>query len=79
MLRYMKEFGQYVEITGYRNVTFDKVEAFLKTNRKQTQQNVNVQFFDAQIIATQEHLYFAVLNALQAFKNKTNHSKSPAM
>ena len=79
MLQYMKEFGQYVEITGFRNVTFDKAEAFLKANRKQTTQNVEIQFFDAQLIATQEHLYFAVLNALQAFKNKTNRSKSPAM
>ena len=52
---------------------------FLKTNRKQTSQNVDIQFFDAELIATQEHLYFAVLNALQAFKNKTNLSKSLAM
>ncbi len=79
MPQYMKEFGQYVEITGYRNVTFDKAEAFLKANRKQTHQNLNVQFFDAQLISTHEHLYFAVLNALQAFKSKTNYSKSPAM
>ncbi|MCL4429315.1 MAG: KEOPS complex subunit Cgi121 [Chloroflexi bacterium] len=79
MLQYMKEYAQYVEITGYQGVTFDKAEAFLKANRKQTRQNVDIQFFDAQLIATQEHLYFAVLNALQAFKNKTNLSKSPAM
>jgi tRNA threonylcarbamoyladenosine modification (KEOPS) complex Cgi121 subunit len=43
------------------------------------QQNLNIQFFDADTIATREHLYFAVLNALQAFSAKTNHSKSPAM
>ncbi len=79
MLQYIKEYGKYVEITGYQNVAFDKAEAFLKANRKQTQQNVDIQFFDAQLIATQEHLYFAALNALQAFKNKTNLSKSPAM
>ena len=78
MLQYIKEYGKYVEITGYKNIAFDKAEAFLKTNRKQTQ-NVDLQFFDAELIATDEHLYFAVLNALQAFKNKTNHSKSPAM
>ena len=79
MLQYLKEYGKYVEITGYQNIEFDKAEAFLKANRKQTQQNVDIQFFDAELIATQEHLYFAVLNALQAFKNKTNLSKSPAM
>jgi tRNA threonylcarbamoyladenosine modification (KEOPS) complex Cgi121 subunit len=79
MLQYLKDYGKYVEITGYRSIAFDKAEIFLKTNRKQTSQNVDVQFFDAELIATQEHLYFAVLNALQAFKNKTNLSKSPAM
>ena len=78
MLQYIKEHGKYVEITGYRSIAFDKAEAFLKANRKHTQ-NVDIQFFDAELIATQEHLYFAFLNALQAFQNKTNHSKSLAM
>ena len=79
MLQYLKEYGKYVEITGYNGIAFDAAEAFLKANRKQPDKNVWVQFFDADTIATQEHLYFAVLNALQAFKTKTNHSKSPAM
>jgi tRNA threonylcarbamoyladenosine modification (KEOPS) complex Cgi121 subunit len=78
MLQYIKEYGKYVEITGYRSIAFDKAEAFLKANRKQTQ-NIDIQFFDAELIATQEHLYFAVLNALESFNNKTNQSKSPAM
>jgi tRNA threonylcarbamoyladenosine modification (KEOPS) complex Cgi121 subunit len=79
MLRYIKEYGKYAEITGYSDVAFEAAEAFLKANRKQSRQNVDIQLFDAQLIATQEHLYFAVLNALQAFQNSTNHSKSPAM
>jgi len=79
MLQYLKEYGKYVEITGYQNITFNLAEAYLKANRKQTSQNTDIQFFDADLIATQEHLYFAVLNALQAFKNKTNLSKTPAM
>jgi len=79
MLQYLEEYGQYVEITGYSGIAFNLAEAFLKSNRVQTGQSVNIQFFDADLIATREHLYFAVLNALQAFKNKTNHSKSPAM
>jgi tRNA threonylcarbamoyladenosine modification (KEOPS) complex Cgi121 subunit len=78
VLQYLVEQGRYVEITGYRNIRFEAAEAFLKANRKQTQ-TVDIQFFNADLIATQEHLYFAVLNALQAFKDKTNHSKSPAM
>ncbi len=79
MLYCLVEFGKWVEITGYNHITFAAAEAFLKANRKQTTQNVNIQFFDAQLIATQEHLYFATLNALQAFQNKTNISKSVAM
>ena len=26
MLQYLKEYGQYVEITGYRGIAFDRVE-----------------------------------------------------
>ncbi|MCW4003011.1 MAG: KEOPS complex subunit Cgi121 [Candidatus Bathyarchaeota archaeon] len=78
MLCEMEEFGKFVEITGYSDISLATAEAFLKENRKQNQ-TTNIQFFDADLIATQEHLYFAALNALQAFKNKTNISKSPAM
>jgi tRNA threonylcarbamoyladenosine modification (KEOPS) complex Cgi121 subunit len=79
MLKCIKEYGKYVEITGYQNVKFDKAESFLKANRKQNQQDVSIQFFDAEFIAKQEHLYFAILNTLETFKNKTNASKSRAM
>src|SRR5665648_715528 len=79
MLYLIEEYGQYVELTGYRNVAFELAEAFLKANRKQTLRHVDVQFFDAQLVATADHLYFAALNALQALKNKTNISKSAAM
>ncbi|MGA3289360.1 MAG: KEOPS complex subunit Cgi121 [Candidatus Bathyarchaeia archaeon] len=79
MLYHLKEYGKYAEITGYRNTKFGKAEAFLKANRKETQANVDLQFFDASLIATQEHLYFAALNALIAFQNKTSIAKSLAM
>jgi tRNA threonylcarbamoyladenosine modification (KEOPS) complex Cgi121 subunit len=79
MLYYIEEYGKYAEITGYKNIAFAKAEEFLKAKRKETKQNSHIQFFNAELIATQEHLYFAVLNALQAFKNKKNISKSPAM
>ena len=79
MLYCLKEYGKWLEITGYRNISFAKAEEFLKANRKEIKQTVDMQFFDAELIASQEHLYFATLNALQAFQNKTNISKSPAM
>ena len=76
---HFEEFNRYVEITGYRNIAFEKVEEFLKAIRKQTLKEVDIQFFEADLVATEQHLYFAVLNALQAFQNKTNISKSLAM
>ena len=79
MLHYIEEYGKYVEITGYTNISFDKAEAFLKANRKQTKQQFDIQFFDAELIATSEHLYFATLYSLQAFQQKTNISKSVAV
>ena len=79
MLYHLKEYSKYAEITGYKKVKFALVEAFLKGKRKETNGNVDLQFFDAQLTATKEHLYFAALNALQAFQNKTNISKTPAM
>jgi tRNA threonylcarbamoyladenosine modification (KEOPS) complex Cgi121 subunit len=78
MQQYIEEFNRYVEITGYRNIAFTQAEAFLKAHRKQAC-TIELQFFDADLVATEEHLYFAVLNALQAFKGKTNISKSVAM
>jgi len=77
MLHYLNEYAKYAEITGYRNIKFAQAEEFLKAKRKTS--HADIQFFDAELIASQEHLYFAVLNALQAFQNKTNISKSIAM
>jgi tRNA threonylcarbamoyladenosine modification (KEOPS) complex Cgi121 subunit len=68
-----------VEITGFRNVRIGDAEEFLKSAREEMPQNVWVQFFDAQLVATWQHLYFAVLNALLAFRNERNISKSVAM
>jgi tRNA threonylcarbamoyladenosine modification (KEOPS) complex Cgi121 subunit len=79
MLHGFEEFQFYAEITGFRNVSFEQAEAYLKANRKEAQQKVWIQFFNADLIATQEHLYFAVLSALTAFKNCNNLSKNLAV
>lgn len=78
MLYQYEEYGRVAEFTGYRDVAFHKAENYLKSHRKQ-KSAVELQFFDPDLIATEEHLYFAVLNALQAFKSGTNFSKSVAM
>ena len=74
MLRHFKGFGEYVEITGFSNVKIDNAESFLKAIRIE-QQGAALQFFNAELVATWRHLYFAVLNALTAFRNKRNISK----
>lgn len=79
MLKYIEEFRKQVEITGFRNVQIKDIEGFLKIIRKEKPLNVEIQFFDAKLVATWQHLYFAALNALTAFKNKENISKSLAM
>ncbi len=79
MLHHIEEFGVYVEIAGFQGVKFAAAEAFLKEHRKKSRLGVEMQFFDADLIATTRHLYFAVLNALQAFHGKTNLSKSLAV
>lgn len=79
MLKYIEETGKYVEITGFRNILIGDAKEFLKAVRKEKQQRVWVQFFDAELVATWQHLHFAVLNALLAFKNERNISKSVAM
>jgi len=79
MLHSMSEYGKFVEITGFKNLKFSKAEAFLKTHRKMATSTLDLQFFDADLIATIAHLEFAVLNALQAFQNCTSISKSLAV
>jgi len=79
LLKYIEETGKYVEIMGFRNLIIGDAEEFLKAVRKKKQQRVWVQFFNAELVATWQHLHFAVLNALLAFKNKRNISKSVMM
>lgn len=79
MLRHIEEFGKYAEITGFRNVKIKSVEDFLNRINKEKPVNVEIQFLDAKLVATWQHLYFAVLNALTAFNNKEGISKSLAM
>jgi KEOPS complex subunit Cgi121 len=73
-----EKYGKYVEITGFREVSFTVAERFLKEKRKQNGQT-SIQFFNADLIATSVHLKFAIINALEAFKGKTNISKNLAV
>ncbi|MEM3565906.1 MAG: KEOPS complex subunit Cgi121 [Candidatus Bathyarchaeia archaeon] len=79
MLKHIEEFGKYVAIAGFRDVKIADVEDFLETVRKCLAKNVEAQFFDAWLVVTWQHLYFAALNAINAFKNGINISKSLAV
>jgi KEOPS complex subunit Cgi121 len=79
LLKPIEEAGKYVEITGFRNMDIKDTEEFVKAARKRTPKSCWVQFFDAELVATWQHLYFAVLNALLAFRSGRNVSKSVAM
>lgn len=79
MLKYIEEFGRHTAIAGFRKAKIKDIEEFFKIIRKEKLANVEIQLFDAKSVATWHHLYFAALNALTAFKNKENISKSLAM
>ena len=76
MLKHLEEFGKHVAIAGFRDVKIADVEKFLDTVKSKIGLDLEFQFFDARLVATWQHLYFASLNALTAFKNKSNISKS---
>ena len=78
MIKKLKKFDRHLAIVGFRNVKIEGIDRFFSVVRSKAE-DVHVQFFDAKLIAGWEHLYFAALNALNAFKNKTNISKSVAV
>jgi tRNA threonylcarbamoyladenosine modification (KEOPS) complex Cgi121 subunit len=79
VLKYFAEFAKYVKITGFRNVGIEDAEEFVRSVLKETPHDVWVQFFDADLVASWQHLYFALLNALLAFRGERNISRSVAM
>jgi tRNA threonylcarbamoyladenosine modification (KEOPS) complex Cgi121 subunit len=79
MLKHMKEKGKYAEITGFRDAQIEDVDELMNAIRPMDQLNTAVQFFNAELIATREHIYFAVLDALLGFENGWNISKNLAM
>jgi len=72
------DVNKYVAIAGFRNVKIRDVNHFLESVRREIDK-AHVQFFDAKLIASQQHLYFAALNALKAFEKKLNISNSLAI
>jgi KEOPS complex subunit Cgi121 len=79
VIRRLNEFNTYIAISGFKNAKIGDVTNFLDSVRKEISAVAAVQFFDAELIATWQHLYFAALNALTALANKANISNNLAM
>jgi tRNA threonylcarbamoyladenosine modification (KEOPS) complex Cgi121 subunit len=79
VLKRIEEFATYVEITGFKNAKIRDLQKVLDQVNKEKPKEVESQFFDPRLVATWQHLYFAVLDALTAFANEENISKSLAM
>ncbi|MDH5448795.1 MAG: KEOPS complex subunit Cgi121 [Candidatus Bathyarchaeota archaeon] len=78
MIKQIEDFSKHIGIVGFRDVQISDVDHLLSLVRQKLG-DVTVQFFDAQLVAGWQHLYFATLNSLKAFKNRTNISKNLAV
>jgi len=78
VIKKIEGFNKYVAIVGFKDVKIKDANSLLSLVRERTGE-VEVQFFDAELIASWEHLYFAILNALKAFENRLNISNSLAV
>ncbi len=79
MLKQLEEYGRFIEISAFRDVKIRNAKALAEKVAAMVPPAVEVQFFDADLIATWRHLYFAALNAVAAFEAKRNLSKSLAV
>lgn len=79
MQKAIREYGKSVVITGFRDIEIDDLELWIKNVQTENVHGVAVQFFNANIVATWEHLYFAALNALTAFATHRKLSRNLAM
>ncbi len=78
MISEIKEHGKRLAVAGFKNVGIKDVKGFFEDVQR-AGKGVCVQFFDAELIAGREHLFFAALNALKAFESKVNVSNSLAL
>jgi tRNA threonylcarbamoyladenosine modification (KEOPS) complex Cgi121 subunit len=70
-----EELNKKIIIIGFSNVQLENINTFLEQFRTETK-GAAIQFFDARHVAGPQHLYFAALNALNAFEKKTNISNN---
>jgi KEOPS complex subunit Cgi121 len=71
----LEEVRRQSLIAGFSNVKISNPDAFLREVKLKVK-GVKFQLFDADKISGRKHLEFAALNALWAFRNGYNYSKS---
>jgi|YelNatPaOPRAMG01_1025707.scaffolds.fasta_scaffold26014_2 tRNA threonylcarbamoyladenosine modification (KEOPS) complex Cgi121 subunit len=76
MRQYSELVGKYVEATGFSGIEVAYSVKLVQRLRQLKAPKVALQVFDDRLVATWEHLYFAVLNAYLAFMEKQNISRS---
>lgn len=79
MIKQLEEFNRYVAIVGFKKAQVKDVNSFINLVRDEIEDTAEVQFFNANLVAGWQHLYFAALNALTAFRNQLNISNSLAV
>ena len=76
MLKYLDEYRKFLEITGFQCGKIGAAKAFVDSICRELPKGVEVQLFDAYLVASWEHLYFAALNACAAFQTGRGISKN---
>ena len=77
-IEYFQEYERYVVITGVRDTKISHPEVVLRQLR-QISGSVDAQILDMKSVAGKDHLRFAVLNALKAWKQGRQMSESLAI
>lgn len=76
MLVHLQEHNLYAEITGFREVRIGDTMEITDAKRYVGKGDTAVQFLSAELVATWEHLYFALLNAVIGFGSSYAISKN---
>lgn len=79
MIKKLEELNGYIAIAGFNKVQIEDVNGFIGLVRDKVGSIAEVQFFNADLIAGWQHLYFAAVNALTVFRNHLNISNSVAV
>lgn len=74
-MREAEVLGKYLMVEGFKNVKIENIDDLFKLIGSRSKAS-QIQVLDADLIAGFEHIYFAVLNALKAFKSGINISKN---